>query len=617
VCDKYGIRWFADCGTLLGAVRHGGFIPWDDDLDICMLRDDYEKFNAVANKELPESYKVLNVRNVEKYSEILTRVVNGLEISTYKEHLEKYHGFPFSAGIDIFPLDYVSKNEEEENLRKNLAKVVGDASCLINDENQNSEQMVKLISQIEQMCTVTFDKNKSIKQQMYILTDRLYSLFKSDEADDVALMPFWINNNHHRYPLKYFKNQIMLPFEFIKIPVPAAYDAVLQIEYGDYMKINRLGGVHDYPVFKKQEDMSRNMFDNRYTFSRKYLKHREHKKKNINRKKELAILPYKATTWNMLESIWKEAMADTEYDVYVIPIPYYKKKVDGTVECLCYDGDKYPDYVTIVDYNEYNFEERHPDVIIIDNPYDEYSYSNIVHPFFYSSNLKQYTDKLVYISDFKLDEANIDDLKVRQTMQYFVTMPGVVNADKVIVQSEKVREAYISVLTEFAGDDTKSIWEEKVIGLDLQKDDKMLSEYYDSEIPEKWRLCIQKENCERKKIILYDVCISTLAEHEDAVFDKLQRALHIFKEYSDDVILWWYSSDLNNKDEMNLINPCLWDRYQDIVREYKETAIGIYDDSNDLERAVAIADAFYGDRGRMAHLCRIAGKPVMIQDIQI
>ena len=61
VCKKHNIRWFADCGTLLGAVRHRGYIPWDDDMDICMLRPDYIKFNQVAEQELPKSFVVLNM----------------------------------------------------------------------------------------------------------------------------------------------------------------------------------------------------------------------------------------------------------------------------------------------------------------------------------------------------------------------------------------------------------------------------------------------------------------------------------------------------------------------------------------------------------------------------
>ena len=89
VCEKHNIRWLADYGTLLGAVRHGGCIPWDDDFDICMLRDDYNRFLEVAEKELPENYVVLSCHNV--YDDLLTRVVNSMNPCFEDEFLLKYH----------------------------------------------------------------------------------------------------------------------------------------------------------------------------------------------------------------------------------------------------------------------------------------------------------------------------------------------------------------------------------------------------------------------------------------------------------------------------------------------------------------------------------------------
>ena len=105
LCRKHGIRWFADCGTLLGAVRHGGFVPWDDDLDICMLRDDYNKFIKIAPSELPEWYSVINIHSSEEFTEMNTRVTNTMGIDYRREHTERYHEFPYPAGIDIFVLD--------------------------------------------------------------------------------------------------------------------------------------------------------------------------------------------------------------------------------------------------------------------------------------------------------------------------------------------------------------------------------------------------------------------------------------------------------------------------------------------------------------------------------
>lgn len=128
-----------------------------------------------------------------------------------------------------------------------------------------------------------------------------------------------------------------------------------------------------------------------------------------------------------------------------------------------YEGDLYPEYLDMVDYKTYDIEKHHPDIIFIQSPYDECNYTTTIMPEFYSERIKGFTDKLIYVPWFRLDEFDEKEKRARQTMNYFCTVPGVVHADIVMVQSENMREKYIQCLTDFAGADTENIWKNKII----------------------------------------------------------------------------------------------------------------------------------------------------------
>ena len=107
ICRKHGIRYFAFWGTLLGAVRHQGFIPWDDDIDIGMPRDDYEKFITYARKELQSPYELKTFDTDENYQQYIIRIINNQVEISRNDALTNRND---NIWIDIFPLDGMPNN---------------------------------------------------------------------------------------------------------------------------------------------------------------------------------------------------------------------------------------------------------------------------------------------------------------------------------------------------------------------------------------------------------------------------------------------------------------------------------------------------------------------------
>lgn len=387
-------------------------------------------------------------------------------------------------------------------------------------------------------------------------------------------------------------------------------------------------------------------------------------KNDIRVRTEAVFLPYKASMWDSLESVWKAADEDPDCDAYVIPIPYFDKNPDGSFREMHYEGDLYPDYVPVTRYEEYDFAEHHPDMIFIHNPYDKCNYVTSVHPFFYAKNLKQFTEQLVYIPYFILGEPDLENEESIKGMAHFCTVPGVIYADKVIVQSEAMRQAYIKVMVEFTagrwngepgtqsvggsgetglssdGGDSNGLvlnrngsgrdagiepkeaanrryWEEKILGLGSPKVDKVLNTKKEElEIPEEWMKVIRKQDGSWKKIILYNNSVATLLEQGEKMLQKMRDVFRIFYENRDEVALLWRPHPLI-KATIKSMRPQLWAEYEKIVQEYRQAGWGIYDDTAELDRAIEAADAYYGDRSSVVQLCQKKELPVMIQNVEI
>ena len=350
---------------------------------------------------------------------------------------------------------------------------------------------------------------------------------------------------------------------------------------------------------------------------RPLLKAEEDLRHTIPTRTEAVFLPYKASMWDSLESVWRAADADESCDAYVVPIPYYDRNPDGSFGEMHYEGDLYPEDVPVVHYEEYDFEGRHPDVIFIHNPYDDGNYVTSVHPFFYSGNLKKYTEKLVYIPYFVLREIDPEDRKAVEGMEHFCLCSGVMNADRVIVQSEAMRRIYVDVLTKYTGEEKRACWKERILGLGSPKVDRVCGlKDRDFQLPREWEKRIRREDGSRRKVILYNTSVSALLQNNEAMLEKIRRNLRIFEENRENVTLLWRPHPLTEATLVSM-RPQLVKPYEGIVREYRTAGWGIYDDSPDLDRAIAVSDAYYGDHSSLVWLYQQTGKPVMIQSVDV
>lgn len=328
-------------------------------------------------------------------------------------------------------------------------------------------------------------------------------------------------------------------------------------------------------------------------------------------KLEIVFLPYKVAMWDSLESVWKAAAEDSNCDAYVVPIPYFDKNKDGTLGTMHYEGNDYPKDVPVVDFRVYDIEARRPDIIYIHNPYDNNNAVTSVHPNYYAERIHRFTEKLVYIPYFVADRGVAEELRV---------LPGTVYAHKVIVSTEKEKEDYIAGFEKWIGNKALSgdyelympEWREKFLVLGSPKYDKVLNaEKCRENLPKEWADKIYREDGSRRKVLFYNTTIKTLLD-KDNILEKIKNTIEILNGEIDVVLLWrphpLYEETIRNS------KPDLLEEYRRIVAQYKADGVGIFDDTPNLDRAIAVSDVYYGDGSSVEYLFKKACKPVVIQN---
>ena len=255
VADKYGIKYIANGGTMLGAVRHRGFIPWDDDIDIMMMRDEYDKLCDIAYKEFKYPYFFQTEYTDPGSLRCHAQLRNSETTAILNNERNGYFSFNQGIFIDIFPLDAVPDDENvfESTSKKamryyNYMHHFASVSWLYKRNNPNGKNRTRAF--LYKIGNPLFSYLTHYYYQKYETICRKYNGIKTQKLSIYCMG--YKYKKLHRCRADH-EETIMLPFEFMSIPVCKNFNHALTETFGDWHKFIIGGSLHENILFDTEK----------------------------------------------------------------------------------------------------------------------------------------------------------------------------------------------------------------------------------------------------------------------------------------------------------------------------------------------------------------------------
>lgn len=251
ICDQNEIKYFLAYGSLLGAIRHKGFIPWDDDCDIIMLRPDYDRFVAYCNEHQEEikPFRLMNFQNTPGYPFGISRLCD----MRYRMEREESDSAGMGLFVDIYPYDGMGNGKLWEHFHIGFFRTYYTRMTNYANLNTYSSSQNKAANLVRRPLFYIAKKRGAAYYLKKL--EKLARKFPYDKSKYVGAIIWGIGDAHFDKAL--FDERVEVQFENLRIQAPKQYDEVLRLNYGDYMQLppeEKRQQTHGYHLYRINPD---------------------------------------------------------------------------------------------------------------------------------------------------------------------------------------------------------------------------------------------------------------------------------------------------------------------------------------------------------------------------